>query len=130
MGDSVRYVWMSGDDSGSKAFMRSAHSGTLATGFVVNVHPGQGEALKQNVLRIAGRGDTIGIVWQRLANVPHGILFEYSTTGLSDISTPETVNVALAAAHRTWSSPVRRHVPYRLERTGHGTRAVSPCARG
>lgn len=124
--DSVRYVWMSGEDNGTKVFMGSAHAGTLATGFIANVHPGQVASLQQNFPRIAGRGDTLGIVWEQLSSGQREILFAYSTTGLPGLSAPDTVNVVLAGAQRTpdiayadgafhivWSEPVTGQVRYR-----------------
>ena len=125
-GDSIRYVWMSGEDNGIKVFMGSADAGTLATGAQGNVHPGQASALQQNFPRIAGRGDTLGIVWEQLSGGQREILFAHSTTGIGGLSTPDTVNAELAGAQKTpdiayadgafhivWSEPVSGQVRYR-----------------
>jgi hypothetical protein len=64
-GDSIRYVWMSGAVSGSKVNICSAALNDLATGNRRMVHPGQTSANSQNFPRIAGAGDTLGVVWQQ-----------------------------------------------------------------
>jgi hypothetical protein len=125
-GDSVRYVWMSGEDNGTKVYMGSAHAGTLITGVQANVHPGQMSSLQQNFPRIAGRGDTLGIVWEQAASGQRDILFAYSTTGLAGLGAPDTVNVLISGAQETpdiayaegafhivWSEPGTGQVRYR-----------------
>ena len=125
-GDSIRYVWMSGEENGTKVFMGSADAGTLATGVRGNVHAGQPAALQQNFPRIAGRGDTLGIVWEQLSAGQREILFAHSVSGIVGLSAPDTVNTDLAGAQKTpdiayadgafhivWSEPVTGQVRYR-----------------
>lgn len=125
-GDSIRYVWMSGEDNGTKVFMGSADAGTLATGAQANVHPGQASSLQQNFPRIAGRGDTLGIVWEQSSSGQREILFAHSVSGMNGLSAPDTVNTDLAGAQKTpdiayadgafhivWSEPVTGQVRYR-----------------
>lgn len=124
--DSICYVWMSGADNGTKVYMGSAHAATLANGAQANVHPGQLTALQQNFPRIAGRGDTLGIVWEQLAGGQREVLFAHSVSGLSGLSAPDTVNTDLAGAQKTpdiayadgafhivWSEPSTGQVRYR-----------------
>lgn len=124
--DSVHYVWMSGENNGTKVFAGSAHAGTLSTGVQANVHPGQATTLQQDFPRIAGRGDTLGIVWEQLSAGQREILFAYSTTSIGGLGAPDTVNTDLAGAQKTpdiayadgifhmvWSEPVTGQVRYR-----------------
>ncbi|MEO8590720.1 MAG: hypothetical protein ABI432_15200, partial [Flavobacteriales bacterium] len=100
-GDSVRYVWMSGALNGSKVDARSAALSDFGTGGLVKVHPGQTAATVQNYPRIAGQGDTVGIVWEQDVAGELNILFSWSTTGLSGLSAPDTVNTSLMGSQRT-----------------------------
>lgn len=99
--DSIRYVWMSGADNGFKVYLRSAHAATLATGTHHTVHPGQSSSLTQNFPRIAGNGDTIGVVWEQSTLGAREILFSWSVTGPAGLSVPDTVNVSLPGNQRT-----------------------------
>jgi len=125
-GDSVRYVWMSGAENGSKVFIGSAHAATLATGPQANVHPGQVSSLRQNFPRIAGQGDTLGVVWEQLYAGQREVLFAYSVTGPGGLGVPDTVNMELGGGQETpdiafadgvfhivWSEPSSGRVRYR-----------------
>ena len=99
-GDSLRYVWMSGAVDGTKAYIGSAHWGTLATGPIRRVHLGPSVSTQQNFPRIAGAGDTLGVVWQQSVGGQHEVLFSWSTSGPSGLSAPDTINMALAGAQK------------------------------
>ncbi|MBK8614709.1 MAG: hypothetical protein IPN85_14860 [Flavobacteriales bacterium] len=64
-GDSLRYVWMSGANNGNKVYIGNALATDLSLGEQGFVHPGQAQNLQQNFPRIAGSGDTLGVVWQQ-----------------------------------------------------------------
>lgn len=125
-GDSIRYVWMSGEANGSKVYIGSAHAATLAMGPQGNVSPGQPQTQQQNFPRIAGGGDTLGVVWEQFQGGSREVLFSWSVTGPSGLSAPDTVNIDLAGQQRTpdiayadgafhivWSEPGTGHVRYR-----------------
>lgn len=133
-GDSIRYVWMSGEDNGTKVFLGSAQAATLALGPQGNVHPAQPTSLQQNFPRIAGSGDTLGIVWEQLSAGQREILFAYSTSGISSLGAPDTVNVTLSGMQETpdiayadgvfhivWSEPSSGQVRYRRAELPAGT---------
>lgn len=100
-GDSIRYVWMSGASNGNKVYIGNALASDLSLGVQRNVHPGQPQLLQQNFPRIAGRGDTLGVVWQQSANGQHEILFSWSVTGPEGCSAPDTVNTELTGPQKT-----------------------------
>ncbi|MBK7553728.1 MAG: T9SS type A sorting domain-containing protein [Flavobacteriales bacterium] len=100
-GDSLRYVWMSGANNGTKVYLGNALAADLSLGAQWNVQPGQMQMLQQNFPRIAGSGDTLGIVWQQSMAGQHEILFSWSVTGPSGLSTPDTVNLDPTGAQKT-----------------------------
>ena len=125
-GDSIRYVWMSGANNGTKVYIGSAHAVDLSLGSQGNVHPGQMSMLQQNFPRIAGSGDTLGVVWQQHMSGQYEILFSWSVTGPAGLSTPDTVNTDLIGAQKTpdiayadgafhivWSEGATEQVQYR-----------------
>ncbi len=99
--DSLRYVWMSGANNGNKVYLGSAALPGLGNDRAALVHPGQPANLQQNFPRIAGLGDTLGIVWQQTYLGQAEILFSWSVTGPAGLSLPDTVNVDLSGAQRT-----------------------------
>ena len=101
VGDSVRYVWMSGEENGAKVYLGSADASTLTLGSQQNVHPGQVSSVQQNYPRIAGSGDTLGVVWEQSSGGSREVLFSWSTTGVAGLSAPDTVNVDLMHAQET-----------------------------
>ncbi len=130
-GDSVRYVWMSGANDGSKVYLGSASAENLTLGEQYPVHPGQPSNLQQNFPRIAGSGDTLGVVWQQTISGQNEILFSWSTTGVQGLRAPDTVNVDLIGAQKTpdiayadgafhiiWSEPSLGQVRYRKATVG------------
>lgn len=98
--DSIRYVWMSGEVNGTKVHAAGAALSDLSATASVPVHPDQPAALQQNFPRIAGSGDTLGIVWQQSSTGQHEILFSWSVTGLADLSIPDTVNSSLTGMQK------------------------------
>ena len=125
-GDSIRYVWMSGANNGTKVYIGEAHADDLSLGSQAYVHPGQMTMLQQNFPRIAGSGDTLGVVWQQQMSGQYEILFSWSVTGPGGLSTPDTVNSSLAGAQKTpdiayadgafhivWSESATEQVQYR-----------------
>jgi hypothetical protein len=100
-GDSIRYVWMSGANNGMKVYIGDAHADDLSLGVQRFVHPGQMSMLQQNFPRIAGSGDTLGVVWQHHMSGQYEILFSWSVTGPGGLSVPDTVNTNLTGAQKT-----------------------------
>jgi hypothetical protein len=125
-GDSLRYVWMSGEENGTKVYLGSADAATLMVGSQQNVHPGQAMSVQQNYPRIAGSGDTLGVVWEQSSGGSREVLFSWSTSGVTGLSVPDTVNVdhdgsqetpdiafADGAFHIVWSELNTGQVRYR-----------------
>lgn len=100
-GDSLRYVWMSGANNGAKVYLGSAALDDLSLGQQIKVYAGQPSNLQQNFPRIAGSGDTLGVVWQQSFSGQNEILFSWSTSGVNGLSEPDTVNVDLSGVHKT-----------------------------
>ncbi len=130
-GDSLRYVWMSGANNGGKVYLGSAALDDLSIGEHVKVHSGQPSNLQQNFPRIAGSGDTLGVVWQQSFSGQNEILFSWSTNGPNGLSEPDTVNIdqsgaqkspdiayANGAFHIIWSEPTLGQVRYRKATLG------------
>lgn len=99
-GDSVRYVWMSGAINGAKVYLASASLVDLSHTPALRVLTGQPSTTLQNYPRIAGSGDTLGIVWEQSVGVDRNILFSWSTTGLAGLSAPDTVNATFTGEQR------------------------------
>lgn len=100
-GDSLRYVWMSGATNGYKVHLASAHFPTLAVGATRLVHAGLPQSVEQNFPRIAGSGDTLGVVWQQKDGNQYNVLFSYSTSGPGGLGLPDTVSTLAAGKQRT-----------------------------
>lgn len=100
-GDSVRYVWMSGANNGNKIYLASAATDGLGLGRTRLVQAGQAANLQQNFPRIAGHGDTLGIVWQQTQAGQSEVLFSWSVTGPHGLGQPDTVNSFITGAQRT-----------------------------
>lgn len=123
------FTWMSGASNGTKVYVGSASASDLGLGPQTPVHGGQPTALQQNFPRIAGNADTLGVVWQQSSGGQHEILFSYSTTGLTGLGEPDTVNTSLPGLQRTpdieyrdgsfhliWSDAASNTVRYRKAR--------------
>ncbi len=100
-GDSIRYVWMSGANNGTKSYIGSALISDLSLGRQRKLQGGQPMAVQQNFPRIAGSGDTLGVVWQQNVGSNQEILFSWSVTGLDGLNAADTVNSVLMGAQAT-----------------------------
>lgn len=125
-GDTVRAVWMSGAGGFNRIHMRSAHLPELTPGPPRYVHNAVPLSVIQNHPRIAGSGDTLGVVWQQYGGGNMAILFSHSVTGTSGLSVPDTVAIGSTSAietpdiayangtfHIVWSSNTSGTVRYR-----------------
>lgn len=101
VGDSIRYVWMSGAENGFKVYLGSAHATDLALAPPQYVHALQPANLQQNFPRIAGSGDTLGVVWEQNLLGERDIFFSWSTSGVAGLSSPEQVNTVASGSQRT-----------------------------
>jgi hypothetical protein len=99
-GDSITYVWMSGALLGSKVYVGRASMLTGGIGNHRRIH-GQPQAVVQNYPRVAGTGDTLGVVWQQSSGGATEVMFSWSVTGLDDLSEPVIVNTVFAGMQRT-----------------------------
>ncbi|MBK8612856.1 MAG: hypothetical protein IPN85_05080 [Flavobacteriales bacterium] len=63
--------------------------------------PGPGAEPAAELPRIAGSGDTLGVVWQQIGNGQSEILFSWSVTGPCGPGRSDTVNVDLPGSQRT-----------------------------
>jgi len=101
VGDSMRYVWMSGASNGTKCYYGSAALSDLNVGANAPLHGGQMQNLTQNFPRISGNGDTLGIVWEQNLQGNKEILFRWSVNGWAGLSDPDTANTVLTGAQTT-----------------------------
>ena len=101
VGDSIRYVWMSGANNGTKVYLGSALASDLSLGTARFVNPGQASGQTQNFPRIAGNGDTLGVVWEQYTNGARDIFFSWSVTGVAGLSVPEMVNTDMTGSQKT-----------------------------
>ncbi|MCC6939789.1 MAG: hypothetical protein IT226_16355 [Flavobacteriales bacterium] len=101
VGDSVRYVWMSGASNGTKVHIGTALAADLSVGAQRFVMPGEASGVQQNFPRIAGNGDTLGVVWENYNNGARDIFFSWSVTGVNGLSVAELVNVDMTGTQRT-----------------------------
>jgi hypothetical protein len=98
-GDSLRYVWMSSATAGAKVYLASAHLSDQATiGHHGRIHS-VAQNIVQNFPRIAGNGDTLGVVWEQMVLGVSQVLFSWSVTGPGGLSDPDTINVGLPGNH-------------------------------
>ncbi len=99
-GDSIHYAWMSGANQGSKVYVGSALAADLTLGGQRLVYPAP-MSTQQNYPRIAGSGDTLGVVWENQSNGGMEIFFSWSVTGVNGLSLPELVNPITTGTQRT-----------------------------
>lgn len=99
-GDSVRFVWMSSASGAAKAYIGSANSPDLITGIGQRLTSSVVGAV-ENYPRIAGNGDTLGVVWQRTTGGNSDVLFCWSVTGIMGLSIPDTVHADPTGQQRT-----------------------------
>lgn len=125
-GDSLWYVWMSGAMNGTKVYIARADLSDLSHTIEERLHSGQPASTQQNYPRIAGSGDTLGVVWEQSVGMDRNILFSWSTSGIAGLSAPDTVNTeftgeqrvpdiafANGAFHIVWSDEVAGVTRYR-----------------
>jgi hypothetical protein len=140
-GDSITYVWMSGAELGSKVYIGRASMLTGTIGNHRRIH-GQPQAVVQNLPRISGSGDTLGVVWQQSSGGATEIMFSWSVSGLGGFSEPVVVNTVLAGMQRTpdiqysegafhivWDEMELAQVRYR-KATLESAVSLSPAAAG
>ncbi len=65
------------------------------------MYPGQPLSNQQNYPRIAGSGDTLGVVWEDRRDGGIEIFFSWSVTGVSGLSMPERVNPTTTGTQQT-----------------------------
>ncbi len=99
-GDSITYVWMSGGTTGQKAYLGRASMINGGIGYHDRVWS-LDQSISQNYPRIAGTGDTLGVVWQQSSSGQMEVLFSWSTTGPDGMSVPDTLNVDLSGMQTT-----------------------------
>lgn len=100
-GDSVRVVWMSSAVDGVKIHGSSAALGSMNASPTRRIHATVPATLQQNFPRIAGHGDTLGVVWEQSNQGQRDILFSWSVNGWQGLSVPDTVHAVIAGAQRT-----------------------------
>lgn len=100
-GDSLRYVLMSGASQGLKVYAGSTHLPDLTVGPFFRIDPSAGSSTLQQFPRMAGSGDTLGIVWQRTMSGNKDVLFSWSVTGWAGLSAPQAVTVNSAGPQMT-----------------------------
>ncbi len=101
LGDSIRFVWMSGANNGTKVYLGCALAEDLSLGVQRFVDPTQPTGVQQNFPRIAGSGDTLGVVWENYNNGARDIFFSWSVSGVNGLSAPVAVNTDLIGSQKT-----------------------------
>jgi hypothetical protein len=99
-GDSITYAFMSGATQGSKVYVGRAHMIDGGIGHHSRIS-GASQSVIQNYPRIAGVGDTIGVVWEQQSGSAMEILFRWSTTGPGGFGDIDTVNIDLSGMQMT-----------------------------
>ena len=132
-GDSLLAVWMSGASGYSRINLGKTDLNTMNTGISTELTPGS--TANQNYPKIAGRGDTLAVVWQESAAGKTNIMFAWSTTGISGLlnNTPTIVNPVSSGAklnpdmiykngifHIVWQDNVSQAVAYRSAQISSG----------
>ncbi len=141
-GDSIRSVWMSGGSGMTRVYLGSAHLPDLVPGAQRMVYAGIPSSTTQNYPRIAGSGDTLGIVWQQNGGGNWAILFSHSTTGAAGLSLPDTLAIGGSGAmatpditfangtfHIVWSDNSADVVRYRSATVLNTTGIAAPLQR-
>lgn len=95
-GDSLIAVWMSGASNISRVHYATAKISTAQLGFSKEILSNLPNGVSQNYPRIAGNGDTIGIIWPQTYLGNTNVLFTYSVNGSKDLFVKiDTVNEAI-----------------------------------
>jgi hypothetical protein len=98
-GDSITYVWTSSAENGQLVHIGRASMLDGGVGYNALMLPGAG-AVGQYYPRIAGSGDTLGVVWRHHSNGGMEVLFSWSVSGPSGFGDPDTVNIELSGLQR------------------------------
>ena len=125
-GDTIWAVWASAADGKRKIYISSSVMNDLAMTARKTIFDMSASGSQQNFPRIAGSGDTIGVVWQHLTAGKSIILFSYSASGFAGIGNKiDTVStVALGQInpditfangvfHITFTDSYNDHIIYR-----------------
>ncbi|HET6245948.1 MAG TPA: T9SS type A sorting domain-containing protein [Bacteroidia bacterium] len=101
-GDSIVTVWMSGASGSSRIYIGTAHKNTLAVGLNAMLSPGVSSMANQNYPKVAGNGDTLGVVWQESQMGSTIIKFIYSVTGPAGLlnQVADTVSINFSGAQK------------------------------
>ena len=124
-GDSIRYVWMSGQDGVGRVYMGTMHRTTKQVGYTGVVHMDP-NGYSQNYPVIAGNGDEFMIVWEHAAGGDNNVQYVTSTTGTVGVSAPQNAHAnssgsqvnpdvvyANGTYHVVWSDDLNGTVAYR-----------------
>ena len=91
--DTIWTVWASAADGKRKVYFSSSSMNDLTMTSRKTIFDMSASGSQQNFPRIAGHGDTIGVVWQHLTAGKSIILFSYSVSGFAGIgATIDTVS--------------------------------------
>lgn len=125
-GDSLYHVWMFGDVSPTKVFTGTHH---ILTGMGSSVAVDDSAAGAQNFPRMAGKGDTLCIVYREMVSGYADARIRWSVKGLAGLQPAQTVNanssgtqdlpdVAFAdrEIHVVWQDDENQRVAYRKGR--------------
>lgn len=99
-GNELLTVFMSGASGDDRSYISVADYSDLSNYTVTHLFPSAPAGAEQKSPRIAGSGDTLGVVWENRAGGQVDVFFSYSTTGPNGFSTPDTVNVQLLGSQR------------------------------
>lgn len=94
--DSIIAVWMSGGGGASAVNIGTSSHTNLGVGMNADINPFP--SANQNYPKIAGDGNTLGVVWQESYTGNTEIKFMYTTEGIQGLleATPDTVNSSLS----------------------------------
>lgn len=80
-GDSLFSVFMSNGSGEQRIFLSAAHLDSQAIAYHRQLDPGVGQNAEQNFPAVAGKGDTIGVVWAFTDGNSSAIYMNYSFSG-------------------------------------------------
>ena len=83
IGDSLFYTWMSDATSDARIYIGSVNINDQQIGQSRQIFPVG--TYTQNYPVIAGKGDTLGVVWQGYSSGAQEVFFSYSVTGLAGL---------------------------------------------
>ncbi|HHG86315.1 MAG TPA: T9SS type A sorting domain-containing protein [Bacteroidetes bacterium] len=83
--DSIFSFFMSAASGKQRIYMGAAHLDSLDSGFNRMLNPGIAVNTGQNYPAVAGKGDTIGVVWAHYDSSSSSIYMKYSFTGVAGL---------------------------------------------